>query len=122
MCLSSGIYSHHNVVNSRIVLEDGGDVRVNAEEHVERTLVNVISGIENVMLIFVGLVMLPKFLILLILARNGMGRFMRVVVLMFAFNVEKRRGLLWDVVPLPDGDYSLAKKSKRANFSGYRLQ
>lgn len=48
----------------RIVHDDGGGVRVNGVPHVHRGLVNVINGPENVMLIYVGVVMLLRFLIL----------------------------------------------------------
>jgi hypothetical protein len=48
-----------------------------------------------------------------------MGRFMKVDVLMFLFNVVRQNELLWDVVQLRDGDYSLAKKLKLGNFWGY---
>ena len=48
----------------RIVHDDGGDVLVNEVQLVGRGLVNVINGRENVMLIYVGVVMLPTFLIL----------------------------------------------------------
>lgn len=48
----------------RIVHDDGGDVRVNGVELVDRGLVNVINGLGNVMLIYVGVVTLLRFLIL----------------------------------------------------------
>lgn len=48
----------------RIVLVDGGGVRVNGGHHVEPGPVNVINGHGNVMLIYVGVVMLLMFLIL----------------------------------------------------------
>ena len=48
----------------RIVHDDGGDVRVNGVPLVDRGLVNVINGLENVMLIYVGVVTLLRFLIL----------------------------------------------------------
>ena len=46
---------------------------------------NVISGLENVIQIFVGAVMLVKFLIRLIWPKNGMVRSSRVDVPMFVF-------------------------------------
>jgi hypothetical protein len=82
-----------NDVDFRIVLDDGEDVLVNVVEHVELGLVNVINGLENVMLIYVGVVMLLRYLILLILLRNGMGRYLRGVVLIFLFNEGRQRGL-----------------------------
>jgi len=48
----------------RIAHDDGGDVHVNVAVHVGRGRVNVISGLESVTLIFVGLVMLLMFWIL----------------------------------------------------------
>jgi hypothetical protein len=102
----------------RIVHDDGGDVHVNAVEPVEHGVVNVINGLGNVTLIYVGVVMLMIFLIRLILPRNGMGRCMRGDVRMFVFNVVRLNGLLWDAVRLPDGDYSQAKKSRRGRSWG----
>lgn len=110
-----------NIVDFRIVLDDGEDVLVNVVEHVQLGLVNVINGLENVMLIYVGVVMLLRYLILLILPRNGMGRYLRQGVLIFLFNEGPQRGLLWDVVLLLDGDYSQGKRLKQDNSWGYDL-
>jgi hypothetical protein len=60
---------------------------------VELGLVNVINGLENAMLIYVGVVMLLRYLILLILPRNGMDRYLTEVVLIFLFNEGRQRGL-----------------------------
>ena len=48
----------------RIVHDDGGDVLVNGAELVDHGLVNVINGLENVTLIYAGVVTLLRFLIL----------------------------------------------------------
>ena len=47
----------------RIVRDDGGDVHVNVVKRVGYGLVNVLNGRENVMLIYVGVAELMKFLI-----------------------------------------------------------
>lgn len=71
----------------RIVLDDGGDAHVNEADPVEHGPVNVISGLENVMLTFVYHVMRRRFLIRRILPRSEMGRFSKVDVRMFVFSV-----------------------------------
>ena len=47
----------------RIVHVDGGVVRVNEVQLADSGLVNVINGLESVMLIYVGVVTLMRFLI-----------------------------------------------------------
>ncbi len=47
----------------RTVHVDGGGVRVNGVQLVDCGLVNVINGLESVMLIYVGVVTLLRFLI-----------------------------------------------------------
>jgi hypothetical protein len=79
--------------DDRIAHDDGGDVLVNVVEPVELGRVNVINGLENVMLIFADHVMRRKSWIPLILPRNVMGRCMKEDVPMFVSNVVFRRGL-----------------------------
>jgi hypothetical protein len=91
------LYLLHSIVfhinDDRIVHDDGGDVLVNVVEPAERGRVNVINGLENVMLISADHAMRRRSWTPLILPRNVMGRYMKGDVPMFVFNVVYRRGL-----------------------------
>ena len=50
-----------STVDSRTVLDDGGDVVVKKAANAERGTVNATNGVENATSIFVEVVMLQKF-------------------------------------------------------------